>query len=102
MLGARRAYWALATRIISGTRCRTAFATSGARIARWSAPARRRRIRSAFRYHGPPMSTVTVAATQMACSWDRDANIARAEKLIRAAAAKGARVVLIQELFESP
>jgi N-carbamoylputrescine amidase len=48
------------------------------------------------------MSTVTVAATQMACSWDRDANIARAEKLIRAAAAKGARVVLIQELFESP
>ena len=48
------------------------------------------------------MSTVTVAATQMACSSDRDANIARAEKLIRAAAAKGARVVLIQELFESP
>jgi N-carbamoylputrescine amidase len=48
------------------------------------------------------MSTVTVAATQMACSWDRDANIARAEKLIRAAAAKGAGVVLIQELFESP
>jgi N-carbamoylputrescine amidase len=48
------------------------------------------------------MNTVTVAATQMACSWDRDANIARAEKLIRAAAAKGARVILIQELFESP
>jgi N-carbamoylputrescine amidase len=48
------------------------------------------------------MSTVTVAATQMACSWDRDANIARAEKLIRAAAAQGAQVILIQELFESP
>ena len=48
------------------------------------------------------MSIVTVAATQMACSWDRDANIARAEKLIRAAAAKGARVILIQELFEAP
>jgi N-carbamoylputrescine amidase len=48
------------------------------------------------------MSIVTVAATQMACSWDREANIARAEKLIRAAAAKGARVILIQELFESP
>jgi N-carbamoylputrescine amidase len=48
------------------------------------------------------MSIVTVAATQMACSWDRDANIARAEKLIRTAAAKGARVILIQELFESP
>ena len=48
------------------------------------------------------MNTVTVAATQMACSWDREANIARAEKLIRAAAAQGARVVLIQELFEAP
>ena len=48
------------------------------------------------------MSTVTVAATHMACSWDREANIARAEKLIRAAAARGAQVVLIQELFEAP
>jgi len=48
------------------------------------------------------MSNVTVAATQMACSWDREANIARAERLIRTAAAQGARVVLIQELFEAP
>ena len=48
------------------------------------------------------MSTGTVAATQMACSWDRDANIARAEKLVREAAAKGAQVVLLQELFETP
>src|ERR1700692_2863659 len=48
------------------------------------------------------MSTVTVAATQMACSWDRDANMARAEKLIREAAGRGAQVVLIQELFETP
>ena len=48
------------------------------------------------------MSIVTVAATQMACSWDRDANIARAEKLIREAAGRGAQVVLIQELFETP
>jgi len=45
---------------------------------------------------------VTVAATQMACSWDRDANMALAEKLIREAAARGANVVLIQELFETP
>jgi len=45
------------------------------------------------------MSLVTVAATQMACSWDRDANVARAEKLIREAAARGANVILIQELF---
>ena len=28
--------------------------------------------------------TVTVAATQMACSWDREANIANAEKLEQA------------------
>src|SRR5258708_24875940 len=48
------------------------------------------------------MSTVTVAATQMACSWDRDVNIARAEKLIREAARRGAQVILIQELFETP
>src|ERR1700684_928812 len=48
------------------------------------------------------MSIVTVAATQMACIWDREANIARAEKLIREAAGRGAQVVLIQELFETP
>ena len=45
---------------------------------------------------------VTVAATQMHCSWDIDANIARAELLINEAADAGAQVVLIQELFESP
>lgn len=45
---------------------------------------------------------VTVAATQMACTSDRDRNIANAEKLVREAAKRGANVVLIQELFESP
>ena len=45
---------------------------------------------------------VTVAATQMSCSWDRAANIANAEKLVRQAAAKGAQIILIQELFETP
>tara|TARA_R100001244_G_scaffold123949_6_gene93724 strand:- start:8469 stop:9626 length:1158 start_codon:yes stop_codon:yes gene_type:complete len=45
---------------------------------------------------------VTVAATQMACSWDRAANIANAEKLVRQAAAQGAQIILIQELFETP
>ncbi|SDU01447.1 N-carbamoylputrescine amidase [Geopseudomonas guangdongensis] len=45
---------------------------------------------------------VTVAATQMACSWDRAANLARAEQLVRQAAAGGAQIVLIQELFETP
>ncbi|PPJ47733.1 N-carbamoylputrescine amidase [Rhizobium sp. KAs_5_22] len=48
------------------------------------------------------MRTVTVAATQMACTWDIPGNIARAENLIRKAAAKGAQIVLIQELFEAP
>ena len=45
---------------------------------------------------------VTVAATQMACGWDRAANIDNAERLIREAAAAGANVILIQELFETP
>src|SRR5690606_27733538 len=45
---------------------------------------------------------VTVAATQMSCSWDRQANIAKAEQLVRQAAAKGAQIILIQELFETP
>jgi N-carbamoylputrescine amidase len=45
---------------------------------------------------------VTVAAVQLSCSWDRGANIARAEQLVREAAAQGARIVLIPELFETP
>ena len=45
---------------------------------------------------------VSVAATQMSCSWDRQANIDKAEKLVREAAAKGAQIILIQELFETP
>lgn len=48
------------------------------------------------------MSEVTVAATQMACTWDRAANVARAEALVREAAGQGAQIVLIQELFETP
>ncbi|MEJ8573872.1 N-carbamoylputrescine amidase [Microbaculum marinum] len=46
------------------------------------------------------MREVTVAATQMACSDDVDRNVARAEALIREAAALGANIILIQELFE--
>ncbi|PAU88096.1 N-carbamoylputrescine amidase [Pseudomonas sp. WN033] len=45
---------------------------------------------------------VSVAATQMSCSWDRQDNIAKAERLVREAAAKGAQIILIQELFETP
>lgn len=48
------------------------------------------------------MKTLTVAATQMACSWDREANVATAEKLVREAAKRGANLVLLQELFETP
>ena len=48
------------------------------------------------------MRKLTVAATQMACSWDREATLAKAEKLVREAAAKGADIVLLQELFETP
>jgi N-carbamoylputrescine amidase len=45
---------------------------------------------------------VTVAATQFACGWDADANLDRAESLVRDAAARGAQVILLQELFETP
>jgi len=48
------------------------------------------------------MSRLTLAATQMACTWDRAANVARGEKLVREAAARGAQVILLQELFETP
>ncbi len=45
---------------------------------------------------------VTVAATQMACSWDVNANVARAEQLVHQAADANAEVILLQELFETP
>jgi N-carbamoylputrescine amidase len=48
------------------------------------------------------MRNITVAATQMACGKDPAANIVRAESLVRDAAAKGAQIILIQELFETP
>ena len=45
---------------------------------------------------------VTVACAQMACTWDLPANVERAEQLVRQAAARGAQIILIQELFEAP
>jgi N-carbamoylputrescine amidase len=45
---------------------------------------------------------VTVATTQFACSTDRATNIERAEAMVRRAAAAGANVILLQELFETP
>ena len=49
-----------------------------------------------------PPRPVKVAALQMSCGWDARANIARAEQLVRAAAAQGAQVILLPELFETP
>jgi len=48
------------------------------------------------------MGTITFAATQMACSDDSDANVSLAEEQVRAAASRGAQVILLQELFETP
>jgi N-carbamoylputrescine amidase len=48
------------------------------------------------------MRKVKVAATQFACSPDADANVQKAEALVRKAAAQGARIILLQELFQTP
>ena len=48
------------------------------------------------------MRNVTVAATQMACGWDIQQNIATATDLVTKAAKAGANIILLQELFETP
>ncbi len=48
------------------------------------------------------MSKLTLAATQMSCTWDIDENIHKAEQLVQRAAAEGARIILLQELFQTP
>ena len=45
---------------------------------------------------------ITFAATQLAISWDIEANLAKAEQAVRDSHAKGAQVILLQELFEAP
>ncbi|MCM2312159.1 MAG: N-carbamoylputrescine amidase [Steroidobacteraceae bacterium] len=45
---------------------------------------------------------VTFAATQFACSENAAENLGRAEHLVREAARRGAQVILLQELFETP
>lgn len=45
---------------------------------------------------------LTVAAVQMAMTDDPATNVATAERLVRAAAARGAGLVLLPELFEGP
>jgi len=51
---------------------------------------------------GSAEGEVVVAATQFACSWKLAANLDNAERLVRAAAAQGAQLVLLQELFATP
>lgn len=48
------------------------------------------------------MTTVTVAATQFACSPNSAQNVDRAEVLVRQAAKRGAQIIQLQELFETP
>ena len=45
---------------------------------------------------------VTVAATQFACSWDVQLNLDTAERMVRSAHARGAQIILLQELFATP
>ena len=48
------------------------------------------------------MRSVSVAVTQMSCVPDRMANIDRAARLVETAAKRGAQVVVLQELLETP
>lgn len=46
------------------------------------------------------MRKITVAAVQMRCEKDRQANLKKAEKMVRKATEAGANVILLPELFE--
>ena len=45
---------------------------------------------------------VKIAATQMSCDWEIENNLNKAIKLVETAAQKGANIILLQELFQSP
>jgi len=45
---------------------------------------------------------IKVAATQMSCNWEIEENISKAKILIDQAAKKGANIILLQELFQTP
>ena len=45
---------------------------------------------------------IKVAAVQMSCSWKIEENISKAKILIDKAAKKGANIILLQELFQTP
>ena len=46
--------------------------------------------------------TIKIAATQMSCSWEIDDNLSKAKNIIYEAAKKGANIILLQELFQTP
>ena len=43
-----------------------------------------------------------MAVVQMQCAKEVEANIAKADAMVREAAAKGAKIILLPELFERP
>jgi N-carbamoylputrescine amidase len=48
------------------------------------------------------MDKVNVAVTQMVCSKTYEINLNKAERVVRDAAARGANIILLQELFSGP
>lgn len=48
------------------------------------------------------MDKVNVAVTQMVCSKTYETNLNKAERVVRDAAARGANIILLQELFSGP
>lgn len=48
------------------------------------------------------MKKVKVAATQIACTWNREETLKKAESMVRKAKEQGADIILLQELFETP
>ena len=45
---------------------------------------------------------IKVAATQMSCDWEIEKNVKKSINLIEKAAEKGANIILLQELFQTP
>ncbi|MDR3270376.1 MAG: N-carbamoylputrescine amidase [Peptococcaceae bacterium] len=48
------------------------------------------------------MNSIIAAAVQMRCTLDRQSNLAQAEYWVREAAGRGAQIILLPELFETP
>ena len=48
------------------------------------------------------MGTVSVATIQASYTWNFDDNLMKAEKLVKEAAAQGAQIILLSELFQAP